>query len=74
MRLICYIQGGCKFNTIREEWIKPVSSNEFLSLLRFDECFFRLMQHAKNWVQNEKLRSEIETIIPKVNRKQIFLW
>lgn len=37
MRLLCYFQGH-RFNTIREQWIPPKDSDDFESLLRFDEC------------------------------------
>jgi hypothetical protein len=40
MRLMCLIQGGCKLETIREEWLKPKNSDDYPSLLRFSECIY----------------------------------
>jgi hypothetical protein len=37
---MCFIQGGCKFTTIKEEWLKPKDTSDFTSLLRFDECCY----------------------------------
>ena len=37
VRLLCAVQGH-RFETLREEWIKPEDPKGFTSLLRFDEC------------------------------------
>lgn len=37
MRLLCHVKGH-QWQTLREEWIPPKDAEDFVSLLRFDEC------------------------------------
>ena len=38
MRLICIINGGCKWETLRQEWLPKDETHATARLLRFEEC------------------------------------
>jgi hypothetical protein len=38
MRIICIVNGGCRWNLLREEWLRPDADHATVRLLRFEEC------------------------------------
>jgi len=38
VRVACFISGGCRWITLREEWLCPDRDHQFLRLVWFAEC------------------------------------
>jgi hypothetical protein len=69
MRVICFFQGGCKYETIYEEWIQPKDKDDFKSLLRFEECIY--CHEVKSTITHPHDHKSRWSIATKVNHRTI---